>query len=95
MAGKRLKFRKGYCIDGQKCPSACPVPSVDNNGQKYPGCTRFRLKSQAEVDAMCRPVDLDRLAGIERAARAVQAALKANCGHVPIEIEADLDEALI
>lgn len=51
MSGNRFKSRKGYCFDGQKCPRECPVPSVDNMGRPYPGCARFRLKSQAEIDA--------------------------------------------
>ncbi len=38
------------CIDGKLCDKSCPVPSVDNFGNPYPGCARFRLKTQAEID---------------------------------------------
>lgn len=33
------------------CPKTCPIPSVDNRGQAYPGCALVRLKSEAELEA--------------------------------------------
>lgn len=47
-----MKFRKGWCpwVD-RSCPSECPVPSVDNFGNPYPGCALARLKSMAEIEA--------------------------------------------
>lgn len=46
--------RKGWCPWAEKpCPATCPVPSVDNFGNKYPGCALVRFKTMAEIDAMC------------------------------------------
>jgi hypothetical protein len=54
MAGKRGMLRAGWCAwSDMPCAKTCPVPSVDNFGQPYPGCARVRLKSMAEIDAMC------------------------------------------
>lgn len=37
------------CSDGKPCSRKCPVPSVDNFGTPYPGCARYRLKSEVEM----------------------------------------------
>lgn len=51
-----MRLRKGWCRWAEKpCPASCPVPSVDNFGNHYPGCALVRLKTQAEIDAMCAP----------------------------------------
>jgi hypothetical protein len=48
-----MKCRKGWCFWADKrCPATCPVPSVDNCGNAYPGCALVRLKSIAEVEAV-------------------------------------------
>jgi hypothetical protein len=50
------RSRKGWCSWAETaCPSTCPVPSVDNFGNSYGGCALVRLKTQAEIDAMCAP----------------------------------------
>jgi hypothetical protein len=49
----KARARKGWCSwANTACPRTCPVPSVDNFGNPYPGCALVRLKSQAEIDAM-------------------------------------------
>lgn len=48
----RSGTRPKWCAWADKaCPTTCPIPSVDNNGQPYPGCALVRLKSKAELDA--------------------------------------------
>jgi hypothetical protein len=45
-----MRFRKGVCpMDGKLCGPGCPVPSIDNFGNHYPGCARWRLKSKSEL----------------------------------------------
>lgn len=47
---------KGWCIWGDRpCAATCPVDAIDNHGQPYKACPGFRLKSQAEIDAMSAP----------------------------------------
>jgi hypothetical protein len=50
-----VKFRAGCCAwDDKPCDKACPIPSVDNFGNPYYGCPRFRLKSMAEIEEMAK-----------------------------------------
>ncbi len=40
-----------WCVAaGERCITACPVESVDNFANKYPGCPRFRLKTMEEME---------------------------------------------
>lgn len=50
-ANERAARRAGrWCMAANdRCVSACPVASVDNFGNPYPGCPRFRLKSLEEL----------------------------------------------
>lgn len=47
---KKLRFRKGVCPWSERlCHKRCPVLSVDNFGNPYPGCALVRLKTEAEM----------------------------------------------
>jgi hypothetical protein len=51
---KRRNYPRWCAWDDKPCPKTCPIPSVDNCGNRYPGCARVRLKSLAEIEAMGR-----------------------------------------
>jgi hypothetical protein len=53
------RARKGWCPWADRsCPiGVCPVPSVDNFGNAYPGCALVRLKTKGEIEAMCAGKD--------------------------------------
>jgi len=50
-----MKPRRWCYWATRSCHDSCPIPSVDNFGNAYPGCALVRLKSAAELGGRDAP----------------------------------------